>query len=297
MKYLLQILAIWIAIYSDGNIVAEVLYLKNGDRITGDIVSRSEEIIVFNTKSLGEIKLNNDCIDHIEGIAFDSTEGKDEKPKYWHGKIAAGFNKSSGNTRNDQIIINMYINRKTLDNEITAKADAYYLSSNKTLEDERWYGMGRYAYSFWGRKWYNFYRLEGDHDRFANINYRIIPATGLGYWFADTQNCKAMVECGVGYEYVKFIDNEDKRKQIVFIPRLFLEKRLFVNTTLSEELSLYNETEDLSKYRMCSETILKHQINESFSLCFTLIDEYNTNPSLNTEKNDIRVASSLEYSF
>ena len=69
------------------------------------------------------------------------------------------------------------------------------------MDTQNWYGMLRYAFSFWERRWYNFYRLEADHDRFANIDYRIVPSCGIGYWFSDKEDYKAMAELAAQYGY------------------------------------------------------------------------------------------------
>ena len=63
------------------------------------------------------------------------------------------------------------------------------------MNAQRYDGMARYAFSF-GKHlaWYNFYAFEAMHDRFANIDWRLTPSTGLGYWFADEAAWKATVE-------------------------------------------------------------------------------------------------------
>jgi len=67
--------------------------------------------------------------------------------------------------------------------------------------------MGRYAYSFSEEmKWYHFYKIEGSQDRFANVDSRITPSSGLGYWFSDEDDYKAMVESALGYEHTSYVD-------------------------------------------------------------------------------------------
>ena len=78
-----------------------------------------------------------------------------------------------------------------------------------------------------------FYKLEADHDRFANINYRLTPAIGLGYWFSDTDDYKLMLEAGMGIEYTKFRDSSADSDELIIIPRAFLEKKLIGNSMIS----------------------------------------------------------------
>ena len=96
-----------------------------------------------------------------------------------------GYNKSSGNTQNSQLSMSLYANRKTDHDEFTIKGNSLYSSSNNNMDAQKWFASMRYAFSFRERKWYNFYKLESDHDKFANVDYRIVPSAGIGYWFSD----------------------------------------------------------------------------------------------------------------
>lgn len=83
----------------------------------------------------------------------------------------------------------LMINRKTDSDEWTGQLKAYFSTSNDEIDAKKFYGMGRYAFSYGSNlKWYNFYKFEADQDRFANIDYRLIPSTGVGYWFSDLED-------------------------------------------------------------------------------------------------------------
>ncbi len=100
--------------------------------------------------------------------------------------------------------------------------------------------MARYAYSFGGDlKWYNFYKLEADEDYFADIDYRLTPSTGVGYWFSDTDDLKAMAEMGLGYQYTNYRIEVKSTGEPVLVPRIFIDKRLIAKLHLSEDLTAY----------------------------------------------------------
>ena len=142
----------------------------------------------------------------------------------WKKEISVGYSKSTGNTQNKQLSASLSANRKTSYNEIALKGESLYTSSNNNMDTQKWYLMGRYAFSFWNKKWYNFYKLESDHDKFANINYRITPSTGVGYWFSDSEVWKAMVEVGVGSQHTNFRDSTKSTTDAVLVPRSFFER-------------------------------------------------------------------------
>jgi len=158
--------------------------------------------------------------------------------------------------------------------------------------------MIRYAFSFGAsKKWYNFYKTEAEHDRFANIKYRITPSTGLGYWFSDTDDWKLLTEAGIGYEYTEYRDDTDSDGEVILIPRLFFEKTLFNNSRFSQDITMYPSLSEFGEYRVRSESSFINPINGHISLKLSLIDEYNSDPADDTKKNDLRFISSLMYSF
>ena len=89
------------------------------------------------------------------------------------------------------------------------------------MNAQRYDAMTRYAYSFGKKKkWYNFYKAEVNRDRFANIDVRLIPSTGVGYWFSDSPKWKLFTELGAGVEITDFRRGDEKRDiELVLIPR------------------------------------------------------------------------------
>ncbi|MBU1148368.1 MAG: DUF481 domain-containing protein [Candidatus Omnitrophica bacterium] len=217
----------------------------------------------------------------------------------WDRKVSLGYNRSSGNTDSSELNTSLFINRNRMHvDEMTLKGNVYYASSDKKMDAQKWDGSGRYAFSF-GRekKWYNFYKMAVDHDRFANIDYRLLPSTGLGYWFHDTDSLKLMMEAAGGYEHTEYRDATDESKETVFISRGFLEKTIFENAKLTQDVFYYPVIDDFSDYRVHSETVLTNPVSDKLSLNVSFIDDYDSKPSGDTKKNDVRIITSLTYSF
>ena len=291
-------------------VYAEEIHLKNGDTVSGVIIEQSDENISLKTDAMGTILIKRDFVDYIgsvdktpplkllgESIPMDKEALAQEKETLWQREIAFGYNKSSGNTQNNQLSLRFNGNRKTDHDEFTIKADSFYSSSNEKMDAQKWYGMLRYAFSFYENKWYNFYKIEGSHDRFASIDYRIVPSTGIGYWFSDDPDFKAMVEAGVGLEHTTFRDGISNTNEAVLIPRAFFEKKLFVDSRISQNIILYPSLEDIGGYRLHSETSLVNPISDKLSLQLSLITDYDSAPPRDTKKRDTRLISSLTYAF
>lgn len=284
------------------NVYADELYLKNKDKISGEMIEENEDSISVKTEAMGTISLKREFIERV--VSAKAEEAPPEKVAAegkvaWDGSASAGYNAARGNTETDQLSVSLFLNRNRHHvDEITLKGDVYYSAANKDTDAQKLYGAGRYAFSFGEtKKWYNFYMLEAGHDRFANIDYRLIPSTGLGYWFFDLPDTKLMAEGAIGLEHTNFSDDTEKRNELALMPRAFFEQKIFVNSRLIEDIKAYPSLTDFGEYRLRSETTLINPITDKLSVNFSLIDEYNSYPPEDTKKNDLRFISSLAYSF
>jgi len=271
----------------------EEFYLKNGDRVSGQIISENENILLIETEAMGQISVSKDF------LAIEKSEKvvSAVKEKLWSGEFSLGYNESGGNTQNSQMVNSFYLNRKTDHDEFIIKGDGSYSSTNKKMDSQNWRGMSRYTFSFGEKSWYNFYKLEGDHDKFAGVDYRMVPSVGLGYWFSDKQDWKAMVEAGLGLEHTSYNDGTDDGNELVLTPRAFFEKKIFKAVTISQDMTLYPSLKDVGEFRLRLEMALTSPINEKMSLRFSFIDDYDSLPAENAKKNDTKIISSLVYSF
>jgi putative salt-induced outer membrane protein YdiY len=280
------------------------IYLNNGDKISGVVVREDDRTLVLKTMAADEVTISKAFIDrqktypeeYATKTASAATSPADVE---WKKHVSLGYTRSGGNTRKTQGILSANVNRKTKFNEATFKFDSLYSTgSNEKVDARKYYGLLRYANSF-GRdlKWYNFYKLEGDQDRFSNIDYRVIPSVGRGYWFSDTEDWKLMTEAGVGYQYTNFVDNTKSKGEVILTPRLFLDKRLVAKLHLTEDLTVYPSLDNTQNYRLRSETALVNQISEHWSGKIQLIDNYNSNPQGTAKKNDYTFITALEYNF
>lgn len=287
---ILSLLFIWqIHAYS------EEIHLKNGDRLSGEIIEQNDASISLKTDAIGTILIKRNHIDYI-GSAGKEILAQTEEMR-WQREASLGYNQSSGNTQNNQFSLTFSANRKTDYDEFIIKANTFYSSSNEKMDAQKWYGMARYAFSSLRNKWYNFYKIEADHDRFADINYRVIPVGGVGYWLFDNPDLKAMAEVGLGLEYTNFRSTAKNSSEIILAPRVFLEKKFFDSLKVSQDIIMYPYLGEIGEYRLRSETSLVNPINDKLSLKLSLIIDYNSVPSKGTKNSDTRIISGLTYAF
>ena len=210
-------------------------------------------------------------------------------------EISLGYNATKGNTETGALSVRASMKRKSDKDEIIFKGDYYVSSSNEKMDAKKWYGSGYYSFNL-AKKWYNFYKLEVDHDRFANIDVRLMPSVGVSYRLIERDDLKFSLELGLGYEYTGFRDNSAE-KDVVLTPRLSFEKKLFGEAIISQSLAVYPKMGDISRYRWRSETSITNPLSEKLDLKLSLIHDFNSDPSGNAEKGDLRFISSIVYRF
>ena len=295
---LLRLAVVAVQVSSAGIAVADEIYLENGDRYSGEITEVTDSQITLKTERVGEIQVERKYVQRVEPAEkVEQMKKAKAPPKLWAVEVAAGYSLSKGNTKASQLDGRFKANRKTEDNELTFKADGTYASQDKKMSTQKYSGMARYAYSFGPEKaWYHFFKGEGEHDRFADIDYRFIPSTGVGYWFSDKPDWKLLTELGAGIEHTRFRSTGDTKTEPVAIPRAFVERKVG-KFKFSEDLTSYFYLRDAGEYRLKSESIAEYPFSAKTSGRLSLIDEYSSDPAEGVKKNDMRLVSALVYSF
>ncbi|MFH1384108.1 MAG: DUF481 domain-containing protein [Candidatus Omnitrophota bacterium] len=274
------------------------IFLTNEDRLSGTIIKETNETITLETELLGTIIIDKKNIEKIQSEKKPALEREQSETGIeWTRKFEAGYNVTSGNTKADSFSLSTFINRKTFANETTFKADIFQSSSQDTMDAQRWSTMARYAYSFWKRKWYHLYKLEVDHDKFANVDYRIIPVTGIGYWFSDALPLKAMVECSTGLEHTEYNNDTEDSDDAILLPRAYIEWQFLGKLSLSEEVFTYVPIDDFGDYRLTSISTFSCPIMDNLSFNIHFVNEYDASPAAGAKKHDKRLTSSIAYEF
>jgi len=281
---------------SIGSIYADEIYLKNGDRISGKIIEETETTMIIETQAMGKISIDTDFVRKEKNAEAEIVQK--ESDVQWQRKIAVGYSQTSGNTQASQGSSELSVNRKTKKDEWTGVLRVLISTSNEKMDAKKFYGMGRYAFSYGGDlKWYNFYKFESEQNHFSNINYRLVPSAGIGYWFSDDKDWTLMAESAIGFEHTNYRDGTKSDNGAILIPRGFLEKKLLGNLRFIEDITLYPSLSEGGEYRLHSETIFINPITDQVAWKVSFIDDYISKPSGNTKKNDFSLISSLDYSF
>lgn len=289
MKILMTFILLVVCVVS---VEAREIEFKNGDTISATVISETDSTITVNSDLFGQLTFDKSLI-----VTKDAQKPKPKKFA-WKNKVSLGYAQSGGNTEKSNFSGKVSVEKTTDDKEYSGKYSAYVASSDGNQDARKFKSTIRYANKFGDNKqWYNFYKVEGDQDRFSNIEYRFIPSAGYGYWFYNRDDFKLRAEAAVGWQYTNYVDNTDSESEMVIVPQGYFEKQISDTLTFSEELTLYPSMSDIAHIRMTSETNLTGKLTDKTSWKVSFIDDYDSEPKGTTEKNDYQLITSLEYSF
>lgn len=301
---------------------ADEIFLQNGDRITGEVVEATDETVTLRTEGLGTVTIDRSFIreelpaaEHEipeppadpapepepppapESPASAGAEPEVVAEKPWHGSVSGGINARKGNTSSESASGRFNLSRRQGPNELFLNGDTYFASSDHKMTAMKMLGGVRYDRYFEpaNRGWYGLIRFEADQDRFADINQRLIPGTGPGYAFFNTEDFKIKFETAAGFAQTNFRDTTANRFEALLIPRFFFESRIYGQSRFTQDVNVYSSLAEDGGYRIRSESTVEAPFFDRLKLRLSLIDDYNSNPSAGAEKNDIRLISSVAY--
>jgi len=225
---------------------ADELRMKNGDRLTGEIVRMEKELLTF--KSIyAEEKLKIsweevDCIvsDRTLSAEFKGNEfligriscpesgtiqiesavlGKSNpmplnqllavNPSRYSGLFNLGGSLNSGNTDTKALNIATRFQVRTYKHRFTVDAKYNYGEANGATSARNSSGSLKYDL-FATENIYTYAQSLTEQDTFANLNLRNTEGLGLGYQFFDTRQLSLFVETGISFFNEDMTVGDDK---------------------------------------------------------------------------------------
>jgi putative salt-induced outer membrane protein YdiY len=298
MKLMRLMTAVFCLFFAANPAFADVVHLRNGDKITGEIYEQDEISVKLKTELMGVVVINQQDIVHMEEEKKPIPAPVEAPLKTWTHKFASGYQTTKGNNHSRWITGGLNSRYQKGRNEVQIRYDMFYGSDREKMTTQRSYGKLEHDYRFkQGSKWYSTRTMEYAHDRFGNIDYRLIPRVGAGYWISEKPDWTAQLDLSVGYEYSNYREVEKSRGTWVLVPHGFFNRRLIKKLKLIEDISLYPSIAPANSFRWRSETSLVNPLNSYLSWRISFIDEYNSRPLFESKKHDTTFLSSLEFGF
>ena len=285
--------------------------LRNGDRVSGEIVSETPEGVTLKTPWGGTIGIPAKEI--ISGNIVSApppsvppavlTPVANPSPAQpartrthkWIGEIQAGvdllFSEKNRQLYSGRVkITHTYSRMRNLfdyqfaygetDDELT---DNRMIGSLKTDQE-----LTRHLY---------LYNLGGvGYDAVRKIDFQWEAGPGLGYHWVKRTNFVFNTEAGLNYQ-AQYLD-DDLKKEVVYL-RLAEDAtwKITPKLSLDERFEFFPSTENLADYRMRFESNLRYAIINNLSFIVTVLDTYETQTARGVPQNDLQIRSSIGVKF
>ena len=281
-------------LFATSHALAESIVLQNGDRLTAKIVRETPAAIFVEHETLGQFEIRRKDVASVS--AKPAPKERKRGDLAWQRKLSTGYDFTRGNTDTRGLNGDLLFNRNRLwIDEWTLKASGTqsYIKNKRNAQVVE--GSLRYGHSI-TKKLYDFYRFSAEHDYFENVRARLLPSTGLGYWFFDTEKTKLLAEIGIGYQYELFREG-GREGTIVGHGRNMISRKITEHVEVGNDLYFFPAITDFGDYRFEDEAFLKFAISEHLALKIKIKDQYKSMPRGDAKKNDLQFTSGLEYSF
>lgn len=283
--------------------LADQVFLNNGDRLTGTVLTEGTGNVSIEIQGIGNVTIDRSVIKEIVSAQeLAKREAQEaalkEAESNWSGEVSAGFDRRRGNTNTTELFAEAKIQRETDITKFVTKGRLFYSEEDRKMNAQKYRWSSRYDHRFGeSKKWYGYGNFESDRDRFANIDLRYTAGSGIGYHLFEEERYKLQLESALAYTRTKFRDDTDTTNEMVLVPRAYGELMLIGESKVTQEFTIYPSLTESGEYRWISETIFHAPLNESVALKFHFIDEYNSMPGGGAKKNDLRIISTIGYSF
>jgi len=322
------------AIVLGSTLLADTVNLKNGDKLTGTVGAIAGGEMAFESPVFGKVKLKMADVDSFSldapvparlnaggprpevtgGGADTFTSAAGEIPsgdvkilnppaQTWTGAIVATFAVARGNTNTLDAGVDIGTSLRRDDEQHNDRfffGGEYNLGTNGTgstsvTTTDNWLGEGKYD-KFVSEKLYLFANLKIEHDRIAQLNYRLTPSVGVGYQWIESPDRNFNTEAGVAYVYEDYTTSGEEDS-------ISLRLAYHYDNKLAENLILFHNVEYLPAFEDPSDFLLKTDIGlrtlftAHFFGEFKFQWDHDSTPANGQSSNDLKYVVGLGYTF
>ena len=249
----------------------------------------------------------NNAVKPAEGdvIPLNSIAKLNPKPEKWTGSIVLNAAAARGNSNTEDLGVkgtavlrrnNDFTNdRFTLGGEYNLGRQEAPDSGDKVTTVDNWTAAVKYD-RYWTQKFYTYGLMKVDHDRIADLNYRLSPGVGIGYQWIESEKQNFNTEAGITYVYEDYINdgNDD---------HVALRLAYHYDRVLNSYLKFFSDGEylpafdDPGDYNTTLVGGLRAKMTKSMFAELKVEWKRDSTPAPDAEKNDLRYILGIGWTF
>lgn len=292
-----------------------IIHLRNGDRITGVVLSENTNSMVLSNALSHRIVIPQKSIARREavtapplvntGIAVavaptPSPPAPTNAPKakvslIWGGEIQLGadlgFSEKNRQLYTGRAKVNLTYDglRNLFDYSFSYGRNDGIISAN------RMDGSLKSDYDLTSRVYV--YNLAGaGYDEIRKINFRYETGPGLGYHLVRRTNFVLKGEAGVNYQ-AQYLADDTKTEKFFFRVAEEAGWKITPKLTFDEKFEFFPQVGDFSLYRFRFESNLRYSLLNNLFFTLTVIDQFDSAPAEGVGPNDLQVRSTIGVKF
>jgi hypothetical protein len=307
-------------------VAADLVVLKNGDRLVGTVISNTEGVVTFDHPDLGRLNLPTSSLASIAvgpippldasapgaGPAAPAAPeaAKEAEPaappaepvaprKTGEWDVHLAFALAGNFAVNDEITLRAGAGaeRETERSKTTLSGEYYYRVFDDVTTDNNLLLKALQEWTIDESPWLFFTQGQYQYDEFQPWTHRISGYVGPGYRVLDTDTLRLTVRAGAGATYEAGDVHRWKPEALLAEEfRWTISRR----QTIALDSSIAPNVEDFSDYRVQTSLEYRLLIDESkrgLSLTAGLRDIYLSKPADQGKANELRVYAGLRYDF
>lgn len=310
---------------------ADQIVFKNGDKVTGKITTMEggkmkiasavageitvdiKDISTFSTDAPIDIRTADGKTVKVQAAAAEADQIKagDEviafanitkinpPPEVWTGALVVAGTLARGNTHNDSldVTIDATLRRNNpTANDRTSLNGEYNLGREQGVTTtDNWLAAGKYD-KFLNEKMYVYGLMKVEHDRIADLNYRLSPGVGVGYQWVEKPDFSFNTEAGLSYVYEDFI-HSGSDDHIAARLAYHLTKKLNDKVGVFHNMEFLPAFEDPGDYNMTTDAGIRADLTDKMFAQFRVEWKRDSTPAAGSLKNDLMYSLGVGWKF
>lgn len=306
-----------------------ILHLKNGDRLTGSVISESTNSVTLSTPLFGNVSVPLGEIVRSEALndvkltnapPAQSTNSTNtapatppapkkpplspanpeatpiaSTPKYWKHDVRFGMNTRYATKDSQEILVlgkTTYAKppfRHIFDGSLKYGRIEGVVSANSVAGSEK----TEYQLS---PKTYLFNLIGAGYDEVRHIDAQVEMGPGFGMELLKMTNFVWKGEAGFNFQQQYFADGNEHTAYSIRIAEIFAW-RVWEKLTADLKFEFLPNLVEPGEYRFRLESNLRYPVSDRLSLNLDLIDIYDTQPANNVSRNDLQIRSTIGINF
>jgi len=259
------------------------------------------------------LTIKNGVLVEDKGQKLDMTKVKATDPKVetWHGTVNLGYQAARGNTYQNNGSVLANLNRRWEQDRVNIDFGYYYGESGQAGKEsqkttDRWEAEVKHDH-FWWEKVYHYEDLRYDRDVIQELDARYRVGLGGGYQWLDNQAFESTgkwnfnQELGVNWIKEEYENNDDAKDggfcALRYAHHLGYIPKWYDNVEIFHNFEILPEVDEWEKFLAKGDFGFSTKLIMDFDLLCKIEWDYNSKPSANRKKDDLRYIVGLGYKW